>query len=236
MDKKKQIERYQLEKFISNESLEFLVYNIENSETPDFIVNINKKIISIEHTRLIVPELQKIESYRDKIIKNAQKKFEAKYSDKLYTLITFKNIQLKSGKKEEEKYTNEVFNLIEEIYLKNRQFEFRIKSDRNRESISETIEYFSVNNTENFSHWQHFGAYKVDWIDMNWLQNVISKKENNILKYAKEYEENWLLMVANFGTKASANRTDLTDFSVIKSKFDKIYIHNHIADEVTIVK
>jgi hypothetical protein len=42
--------------------------------------------------------------------------------------------------------------------------------------------------------------------------------------------------VSDFGTPASANRTDFIDFSDIKSKFDKIYIHSYRADEITIIK
>lgn len=221
---------------MSNEKLKFLVYDIENSETPDFVVNINKKLISIEHTRLINPQLQQVEQYKDRIIKNAQRKFEEKYSAKLYALITFRNIVLKSGKIEEEKYTDEVFNLIERIYLNNRKFEFRISSNRHKEKVSPTIESFSVDNTQNFSHWQHFGAYLVEWIDMKWLQSIITKKENNIAKYHKNYDENWLLLVSDFGTEASANRTDFIDFSVIHSKFDKIYLFSYMEDNVTIVK
>lgn len=80
MDKKKQMERFQLTKFVSNEKLKFLIYQIIDSETPDFEVNVNKKWVSIEHTRLINPELQQKEIYRDKIIKTAQKRFEDKYS------------------------------------------------------------------------------------------------------------------------------------------------------------
>src|SRR5690606_10258091 len=117
--------------------------------------------ISIEHTRLINPQLQQVENYRDRIIKTAQKRFESKYSDRLYALITFRNIQLKGGKIAEEKYVDEVYNLIEQIYLNNRSFEFRIDSKRHKEKVSATIESFSVDNVQNFSQWQHFGAYLV---------------------------------------------------------------------------
>jgi hypothetical protein len=236
MENKKLIEREQLEKFISNEKMKFIVHNITNSETPDFIVNINKRNISIEHTTLIHPELKKVENYRNKIIDNAKKKFEEKYSDYIYTLVTFKNIQLKSGKKEEQKYTDEVFKLIEQIYLTNKNFKFNISSKRRRDNVSEIIEYFSVDNVHNFSHWQHFGAFLVDWIDVNWLQKIILKKENNLGKYANNFNENWLLLVSNFGTKPSAYRTDFIDFSVIKSKFDKIYLYCYREDEVQIIK
>lgn len=236
MDKKKQIERYQLEKFISNENLKLRVYQIKDSETPDFEVNVDKQWISIEHTRLINPQLQQVENYRDEIIKAAQKRFEAKYSDKLYVLITFRNVKLKGGKIAEEKYINEVYNLIEQVYLNNRKFEFQIDSKRNKEKVSPTIESLSVNNIQNFSHWQHFGAYLVEWIDMEWLKNIIKRKEVNIKKYSKQYVENWLLMVSDFGTKASSTRTDFIDFSTIESEFDRIYIYSYRADKITIVK
>lgn len=236
MDKKKQIERYQLEKFVSNEKLKLRVYGIDNSETPDFEVNINKRLISVEHTRLINPSLQQVEQYRDKIINLAKKRFEEKYSDKLYVLITFNNIVLEGGRIAEQRYIDEVYNLIEEIYLNNKHYEFKIHSKRIKERVSNVIESFSVDNIQSFSHWQHFGAYRVDWIDMDWLKGIIKKKELNISKYSKRYDENWLLLVSDFGTKASANRTDFIDFSVIDSKFDKIYIHSYMADEVTIIK
>lgn len=236
MDKKKQNERNQLESFVSNDQLKLKVFKIQNSETPDFVVNVDNKIVSIEHTRLINPELQKIEKYSERIIKNAQKLFEEKYFDKLNVLLTFRNIKLRSGKIEEKKYTTEVFNLIEKIYLFNKNFEFHISSHRNSIKKTQLIESFIVHNQYNYSNWQHFGAYVVDWIDMNWLQNIISKKDNNIERYPKEYDENWLLLVSDFGTKASANRTDFLDFSVIESKFDKIFIYSYRADEVTIIK
>lgn len=236
MDKKKQIERYQLEKFVSNEKLKLLVYGIENCETPDFEVNINKQLVSIEHSRLINPQLQQVEQYKDKIIKLAQKRFEEKHPDKLYTLITFNNVVLEGGKIAEEKYVDEVFTLIERIYLDNKRFEFRINSRVNTQRVSQIIESFSVDNIQDFSHWQHFGAYLVDWIDMDWLKGIIKKKERNIEKYKKNYDENWLLLVSDFGTQASANRTDFIDFSGIESKFDKIYIHSYMADEITTVK
>ena len=236
MNKIKEIERHHLTSFISNDKLKLLVYGIEDSETPDFIANIDKKVISIEHTRLINPRLKKVEQYRERIIKNAHKRFEKKYSAKLYLLITFNNIVLKSGKMAEQKYTDEVFKLIEDIYLCNKNYEFRIDSRKRKRRISELIESFSVDNTRDFSHWQHFGAYLVDWVDMEWLKAVIEKKEKNIDRYPKEFNENWLLLVSDFGTKASTHRFDGIDYSEIETKFDKVYLYSFRADEVEIVK
>lgn len=236
LNNKKEIEKYHLTKFLSNENLKFLVYGVEESETPDFIVNIDKKLISIEHTRLINPDLKKKESYRDKIIKIAQKKFEKKYSEKLYSLITFNNIDLKFEKAERQKYINEVFKLIEDIYLCNKKYEFRIDSRKRKARVSELIKHFSVDNTRNHSHWQHFGAYLVENIDMDWLQSVISKKEKNIERYPKEFHENWLLLVSDFGTKASTHNFNRIDFTQIKTVFDRVYLYSYMTDSVEIVK
>ena len=236
MNKKKEIERHHLTSFISNKDLKFLVYEIEDSETPDFIVNIENNLISIEHTRLINPELKKVEQYRERIIQNARKRFRKKYKAELYVLFTFNNIRLKSGKSAEQKYTDEIFYLIENIYLCNKKFDFRVESRDRTSRVSELIRSFSVDSTRNFENWQHFGAYLVDYIDMDWLQKVITKKENNIQRYPKIFYENWLLLVSDFGTKSSAHRFDHIDFSQIKTKFDKVYIYNFRPDEVGSIK
>lgn len=237
MDIKKELERDQLIKFISNENLKLRVYSVEDNETPDFEVNIDKQLISIEHSRLINPSLQEKEKYREKIIEEAKKKFDEQYpKNKLYSLFTFGNTKLERGKSAKESYVEEIFKLVKTIYLNNKDYEFNISSRRSRNNKPKFIESFSITNTRNFSHWQHFGAYRVDWVDMDWLKGIIKKKENNIKKYKKGYKENWLLLVSDFGTKASSTRTDFMDFSTISSDFDKIYIYSFRADEVTIIK
>ncbi|KAA1244554.1 hypothetical protein [Aquimarina sp. RZ0] len=235
MNRKKEIEKRHLTKFVSNEKLKLLVYGIEDSETPDFIVNLGEKIVSIEHTRLINPDLKKVEQHKDKIIKNAQKRFENKYSEELYVLLTFNNIILESGKSAEEKYTDEVFKLIEEIYLFNKEYKFRINSRRQKSKVSKLINYFSIDNTWNFANWQHFGAYRVEKMNMGWFGEVISNKEKNIKRYPKGFDENWLLLVSDFGTKASTHCYDRIDFSNIKTEFDKIYLYSYMADEIEII-
>jgi len=71
---------------------------------------------------------------------------------------------------------------------------------------------------------------------MDWLQSRILKKEEKIKNYSTSFDENWLLLISDFGTRASASRTDFMDFSVIDSKFDRIYMYNYIPDEVTVIK
>ncbi len=237
MDKKKIIERKELIKFISNENLQLPVYSISDSETPDFILKMIGKEISIEHTRLIKPKLQQTEKYKERIIENAQKMFEEKYPlEKLYVMITFNNIPLNDGKSIQEKYTNEIFALVEKLYLNNKEFNFWLSTKMSKKSITSTIESIDIDNTQNFSCWQSFDSFIVDWIDTDWLKNIIQKKENNIKKYKRKFDEDWLLLVADLGSKASSHRIDFIDFSSIQSKFDKIYLYQYRADEVTTIK
>lgn len=233
MNKKKEIERHQLTRFISNQKLQLPVYSIEDSETPDFILKIEKNFVSVEHTRLINPVLKKVEAYREKIINNAFKLFREKYNQELYVLITFNNIKLEPGKKSENVYSQEVFKLIEDIYLKNKEYEFDVSSKFMSSQVSELINSFSVTNTRKIENWQHFGAYLVEKIDINWLQGIIERKENNISKYPKKYDENWLLLVSDFGTKASTHDFSCSDFQKIESNFDRVYLYNYMPDVYT---
>ncbi|CAL2104157.1 conserved protein of unknown function [Tenacibaculum sp. 190130A14a] len=230
MDKKKEIERHQLIKFISNSELKLRVSNIIDFETPDFILDIDGLKVSLEHTRLINPKLKQLESYREKIINNALKLFREKYDDELYVLMTFNNIKLKSGLKAEMEYSIEVFKLVETIYLNNKNFEFDISSKFLDSKVSNLIDSFSISNTRKFENWQHFGAYLVERVNIEWLQTIISKKEKNIKKYPEEYDENWLLLVSDFGTKASTHDFEHSDFDKLESNFDRVYIYNYMPD------
>ena len=199
-------------------------------------MNLDGKLVSVEHSRLINPKLQEVEKYRDKIIKSAQKIFEEKYKAQLYVLLTFKDIDLE-GRKKFDYYVNEIYSLIESIYLNNQLYEFSISSRNRYPSFEHSfLEHISVNNTLDINNWQHFGAYFVDWIDTQWLTTIIKKKELNISKYKKEFDQNWLLLVANFGSKASANRTDFIDYSFLNTRFDKVFIHHYMSNEIIVVK
>ena len=119
---KKIIEKEHLLRFLSSEVFDIPINNIQESESPDFIIKMNSKQISIEHSRLIIPDLKKIERYRDKIINRAHKKFKKKYPNDLYVLITFdKSKELLPGEKFEKKYADEVFDLVEKLYFESKK-------------------------------------------------------------------------------------------------------------------
>jgi len=235
MDRKKVSERHLLTKFISSPGLDLKVTSITDSEAPDFIIETVDKKISIELTGLINPDLRQVEAYRDKIIKQAESKFREKYNEDLYTLVTFENVDLNSGKNEEAKYADKLFTAIETLFLANKDFEFDItlKDDKR---INEFISRLHINNRLGFNNWQHFGAYLVDFVKMEWLTERIIEKEKNLKKYKDNFDENWLLLSSNFGTKSSASRFDFLDFKEIKTDFDKIFVYKYMPNETITIK
>jgi len=235
MDKKKITERYQLNKFLSNPELNLRVVSIIENETPDFIVNASDRKISIELTRLINPNLKEIEVYRDKIVKNAEKIFLEKYSEDLYVLVNCENIKLNRGKEIERKYAFDLFNIIEKLYLANMNFEFDITL-KDGKTLNHFINRLQITNRLGFSNWQHFGAHVVGKIDINWLSEKIITKEKNIKKYKELFDENWLLLISNFGTKSSAHRYDYLDFKEINTEFDKVFVYKYMQNETIVIK
>lgn len=134
-----------------------MVYEkIKETERLDFLVKLNNRIVSIEHTRLLNPDTQEVEKYKDKIIKAAQKIFKNKYREKLCVLITFHEIRLQGGRNNEKEYINHVFEIVERIYLSNKDLEFHTSSKLNSSGVSDLIKRIDINNSLNFSHWQRF--------------------------------------------------------------------------------
>jgi len=87
-----------------------------------------------------------------------------------------------------------------------------------------------------FNHWQHFTAYKVDWIDMKRLQSIIADKARDIKNYVGKFDEHWLLLVSNIGTKASANQFDFLNLSSFETEFQKVYVFKDIENEIFVIK
>jgi hypothetical protein len=85
------------------------------------------------------------EKYKDKIIKEAHKRFEKKYNEKTYALITSHQVDLE-GRHKFEEYIPHVFGVIEKICLNNKNFEFFISSKSNSFSVSDLIESITINN------------------------------------------------------------------------------------------
>lgn len=233
---KKDLEHHLLTKFISNECLGLRIKSITATETPDFIIHELSKTISIELTRLIHPKLIKAEAFQEKLVESVHKRFKENYSANLRVLVNFSKVPIKCKEREVSKYVQELYELVENIYLPNHKYNFNISSKNNSKSLNHFIDFISVSNNSNFENWQPFGAFRVDEINFDWLTKVIIEKEKNIIKYKTLSNENWLLLLANFGHKSSAHTFNSIQIDKLVTKFDKVYLYKDMDNTILQIK
>lgn len=231
IDKKKASERFIVEKFISNANLKLKVFSIVDNETPDFIIKTVEKDISIELTQLINPKLKAQETLNNQIVEGAKELFTSKYKEKLGVWVTFASEGVTCSKIEIPEYSEKLFRIVENIYINNRDFKFEVSSKHSFKS-NEFVKHIFVDNKFNNPYWQVVGAYIVDYLDFNLLENIIKSKEKNLEKYGSSYKENWLLITSSFGTKSSAKRFDFINQFELKTTFDKIYIYKFFENKI----
>lgn len=233
--KKKDLERYIIEHFISNEEIALDVYSFEDNETPDFIITTSTKRISIELTQLMAQELKQVEQYCEKISTGAEKLFSVKYKEKINALITFnKHYKFLFKPSETSQLQLELFKIIEKLYFPIREFKFNLSS-KDGLFISDWIESIYITNKLDFHHWQPFGAYLVKYVNFSSVKEIISKKEKKIPNYTiNELDEKWLVIASSFGTESSGFRFDHVE--EIHSKFDKIFIYQIRENKIIILK
>lgn len=232
---KKERELILVRDFISNESLGLRVKTIEESETPDFIIKELTKNISIELTQLIHPSLIEKEAFKEKLVDMAHKLFKEKYRDVLYVLVLFRNVPIRCKGNEVFKLAESLLKMIEDIYLPNKDYEFHI-STKDFDTDCSIVEKLIVSNNKEFENWQSFGAFKVEYVDINWVKEKILEKEILLEKYSKVFDENWLLLISNFGFKSDTHRFYYLKQEKIESKFDKIYLYKYRDKEIIQLK
>lgn len=230
MTEKKIFELHLLNNFIANSNME--VTSIIDDEPPDFIIEIENKKISVELTRLINPNIKEVEKYKERVVKQVEKRFLDKYDVELYVLIKFTDVIL--HRKKETQYTDYLFTTIERVYLTNKDLKFDIHYESHGEV--DFVSTIDVGNVLEFHNWQSFGAFLVDYVEAGWFRTRIAEKEGNIKDYKTPFDENWLLMVSHLGTKASAIRFENMDFQNINSSFEKIYIYKYKENQIIEVK
>lgn len=232
---KKKFELILLKDFISNKDLNLKIKTIIEGETPDFVIQELTKNISVELTRLIHADTIQKEAFQEKLVAIAQSLFKEKYDEELYVLVTFSDIPIKCSTGEIKIYADELFKIVEEIYLPNRNHEFHVSSKFNRH-INSYIDRITISNDRDLENWQPFGAFRVNYIDINWIKEVIRGKEKNLHKYSHNFKENWLLLVANFGHQSSAHRFDHLTRQQIETEFDAVYLYLYRDKEILQLK
>lgn len=151
-------------------------------------------------------------------------------------LIELRNIKLGVKRLERqgqiENYGLKLFERIEKIYLDNfsaNEFDVTIEQINEFDDI---VTWLHVKTSNEFDHWQYFGAHRVDLVNVDWLTKKIKEKEEKIANYRQSFDENWLLLISNTGTKPSAHRFDFLDFSQIETRFEKVFVYKFIESKI----
>jgi hypothetical protein len=234
---KKDIERFYLDKFLAAKVPELPVRLIEHHETPDFVLRTENGTVSVEVMRLIKQETKVIEEFRNEIVRRAHEEFRRQSDRDLYCLVTMSNVRLHENARNRQinEYSRQLFEHVQSISSQQPENDFDVSLDRGdlKESV---IERLHVRSSRGFDHWQHFGAHRVDWIDLEWLHERILQKEQKLRQYPEAYDSNWLLFLSNLGSKSSAHRYDFLDFGSLQTTFDKIFIYQSQDGSITVVK
>jgi len=227
----KSSERRVVEEFISHPSMKLLVRKLEDSETPDFIIHLLNSKVSLEHTRLISPKQKQKESFQKKIIKLAEDKFISLYNASLNVGVSFSYQPMNTKDMGEEYFVALIFNIIESIYLSNKERGFNITTKDFLEE-NKYIRTVYVHNDVTRSLWQKTGAYLVEYADLKWIQSVINKKSTLITQYNNTFAERWLLLEASIGHQSSGFRFEHIGNNLEKSGFDRVFIYERRPKEL----
>ena len=233
---KKASERYVLDRFLLNQVVKLSVSNIEEGETPDFVLRDNSnRIISVELSQIIQKELKRKEAFYEKIVSQAERLFIERYGDSVIAHITFSSKIISCKYSETYIYANEILRIAEKLYLPRKNSKFQISSSSDT-ILPDFMEHIMLDNQDIFTKWQPFGSYLVNAIYRNWLTSIISEKEKNISAYNRDFDENWLLLVSNLGDQSSGLHFYNVSINAISTSFERVYVYQYMQDEVIVIK
>lgn len=240
MDKaKKEREEFYLSKFVSNPALGMIISAIKPMDPPDFQISrfIDNQFqeIGVELTTVTNPNLKAIEATQDKIVRDAYQLYKNEFKDILRVFVHFRNTTLPGDPKLLNSLSQELFEMIREISIKNMGYEFHLRSN-DLFFAHPFFEKIIVSNELDFEDWRPFGVFMVPYIDEIWFAEKISRKEEILKTYRDQFEENWLVLLANFGHRSTAFQFPNLKGDFNSSPFDKIFIYNYMPDTIKVIK
>jgi len=226
-------ELYDITKFLKKYVGNFkFVIPTEKNKIPDFIINVEKLKIGIEHTRLINQEYQRTIGTIKEIL-NKTKNILAEYNELENQLINIKFdlfAHIINSKTLSDKLKQSEIKLISELIAQN-----ILDQKINNYKLPLYIEQLNIQNTNfpiEIRLIEHFEA-KSDFKDI--LSDTVLKKEKLLDSYkqTKKLDEYWLLIV-NSGVKSSSsyNMEIIQNYKLPKSAFNKVFIIDNFDSEI----
>lgn len=235
---KKEIERWQLEKF-SSLMPSIPLDDVAPSEEPDFLVRINNKVLGIELTELhrksapgAIPQ-QATEAMKRRVVERAQEIYAAK------SLPPIRCAVLMNGQHISKAEIEPLANAIVEIATRN--MPDRNSSAReeymwtNRDYFPERIHSVHVHRHDvvPYNHFLCPGAAWVGRLTSDDISRAIAPKERKYEKYRESCDDVWLVINTDFEKMSTWFEFDPASVGVpFHSRFQRIFLVRHFAHEL----
>lgn len=232
VDRKKQHERFLLERFLEAARLQAEV--TQEREAPDFIIRFEGRSIGVEVTELFIshatgrnlPQAQ--EALSSRIVSDAQQLYQASGAHPAHVTVCFgPGCDLRRLNRDHTAAA--LVSFVQGLNLSEWQ-----RVDWHPEELDghlpDEISFVHALGVPK-SEMAHWGVARAGWVaplTAEALQSRIDEKTTRLLKYKKTVSENWLIVVAD-GTKPSQLFDAKTEFDAraISSPFSRSFFYGH---------
>jgi hypothetical protein len=246
-DKKKLHEKFLLDRFLEHQGI--TPTRIDPGESPDFLINLDGRVIGIEVTELFIqrcnsearllpedPTLQAIESISTQIVSKAREIYFDANNPPVLSHIVFSNRITPVDKRKGDQIAKLIADQIQSMSRQDSKGAYwRSSEDEKENPLSEWVIFISTWRVPEprFARWSPNSAGLVSILTPARLQEEIDKKASKINTYKKRAEEIWLLIVAD-RTRSSQKFSVMPDFPLdsISSPFTKTFYYGYVSDEV----
>jgi hypothetical protein len=246
-EKKKQRERFLLDRFLEHQGIK--PTRIVPEESPDFLIDLEGRTVGIELTELFIrrnksevhPELaeksllKRIESNADRIMSRAREIYVGARNPPVLSTIDISD-QITLDKKKGDKIAGLIADQIQSMSLQNSHAVkwSSIEEENEEHPLLGLVNFIhTVRVPERFAHWTVVKAGLVATLTPEYLQVEIEKKAKKINTYRKKAEEIWLLIVADL-TQLSQKFSVPTGFAIcsVSSPFTRTFYYSYPLEDV----
>lgn len=224
---KEKLEVCQIGKFLYRINPDLRIADKPEPPNPDFILQVDNKVIGLEHTRIIdETKSQKFFSISN-LFNEAAKEFASSYPDKhICATFRLKNDNLDFGQSEKKELIKSINHFVLDAL------------NGNYQSQPDFIEEVRImnNSVVSFSFLENnFSGSK---LTVSELRKAISIKETKLQKYYRQSNEInnfWLVLMVGSLNSASFEFDDNTNYRT-ESIFDKVFLMSDFSEEIIEIK
>jgi len=214
LNKQETLEVCQIGKFAFKIDSDIRIVDKPQPPNPDFIIELNDKLIGLEHTQILTEDAQRY--FRVKtLLGYAEQKFEQKYPNiNVHATISVQNDEWNYSQKDKPKLAEQIADYVEWTRLE-KGFELPEKITKIR-----TTRHSQVSFSYKEKNWQ------AEYLTRERLKTEIEKKESKISGYKKsekQLTELWLVLLMGSLSSVSYELNESENYQM-KSKFDRVYL------------